>query len=326
MPNIYQTVAYHALRRPAAPAVVEGATRYTFAGFAQRVRRYAACLAALGVRRGDRVCVVLDNSADYLALFHATAIGGFILVPANVRLSPRELAWMVSHCRPNIVLHDTKNAPLADAARPEAPQAVEWLHIDTLNVDAASDRCADPLVERYGAVEDDDVALIIYTSGTTALPKGAMLTHGNLVWNAINFQLELGIDEKSRATLATPLFHIGGFGVLNGPVLYAGGCLSILPRFDPESIIAHLRDNPPTHLFLLSAMWVSLTDHPDFAALRFPGVAYVQTASSPLGEHRQALIRQAFPEAEFGWGFGMTESCVTTFKNRTTAEILDHPG
>lgn len=326
MPNIYQTAAYHALRRPDAIAVVEGERRYTFGAFTQRVRRYAACLAGLGVRRGDRVCAVLDNSADYLALFHATAVGGFILVPANVRLSPREFAWMVSHCAPNIVLYDTKNRALADAARADAPPTVAWLHMDELDVEGASDRCADPLTERYGAVEDTDVALIIYTSGTTALPKGAMLTHGNLVWNAINFQLELGIDETCRATLATPLFHIGGFGVLNGPVLYAGGCLSILPRFDPESIIAHLRERPPTHLFLLSAMWVSLTDHPDFPELRFPAVKYVQTASSPLGDHRQALIRRAFPEAEFGWGFGMTESCVTTFKNRTTAEILSHSG
>jgi fatty-acyl-CoA synthase len=114
--------------------------------------------------------------------------------------------------------------------------------------------------------------------------------------------------------------------VLNGPILNAGGRLSIMPRFEAELAIDMLKQSQPTHLFLLSAMWVALTARPEFAKLRFPEVRYVQTAASPLSAHQQATIREVFPNAEFGWGFGMTETCVTTVKNRYTEEILSHPG
>lgn len=325
MPNIYQSLTYQALRQPDAVAVIDGETTFTFPAFAEYVRKYAACLAQAGIQRGDRVFAMLENSADYLALYHATAITGFILVPVNVRLSAREVAWMVGHCEPKIVLYDPRNAESAEAVRADCDVNVQWIAIGDVPVDQSVPDF-DPQIAQSGSVEDDDVALIIYTSGTTSLPKGAMLRHAGLVWNSINYQIELGINKDCRAVLAAPLFHIGGYGVINGPILAAGGQLSMLSRFESEAIIAHLQTYTPTHLFLLSPMWVSLTDYPGFGELRFPDVRYVQTAAAPLAEYRQELIRKVFPNAEFGWGFGLTEACVTIFKNRTTAEILSHPG
>lgn len=325
MPNIYQSLTYHALRQPDAIAVVDGDKTFTFPAFAEYARRYAACLTQAGIQRGDRVFALLENSADYLALYHATALTGFILVPVNVRLSTREIAWMIGHGEPKIVLYDPRNAHSAEAVRAACGADVQWVAIEDLPI-AESIPDFDPQIVESGSVDDDDVALIIYTSGTTSLPKGAMLRHAGLVWNSINYQIELGINKDCRAVLAAPLFHIGGYGVINGPILAAGGQLSMLSRFESEAIISHLRTYTPTHLFLLSPMWVSLTDHPGFGDLRFPDVRYVQTAAAPLAEYRQELIRKVFPNAEFGWGFGLTEACVTIFKNRTTAEILSHPG
>lgn len=326
MPNFYQTAMFHAERFPDKIAVSDGERSLTFADLCKRARAQAAYLRGLGVGRGDRVALMLNNSVEYLALLHASAVGGFSLVPINTRYGVAELKFLLTDCTPRVVLYEPAFAKMVAEARESLSGAGPSHWLTELPADAPDDTSAGPVERRHGAVEDNEVALIMYTSGTTSTPKGAMLTHGNLAWNAINYILELGIDSNSRSLLATPLFHIGGFGVINGPILYAGGSLHILPRFDAEAVLNALQTSKPTHLFLLSAMWVSLTDYPAFAKLSMPFVSYVQTAAAPLGEWRQELIRKVFPGAEFGWGFGMTESCVTTIKNRYTDEILNHPG
>jgi acyl-CoA synthetase (AMP-forming)/AMP-acid ligase II len=323
MPNIYQSAMFNAERFPGKIAVSDAAARLDFSQFCQRARALAKYLEGLGASRGERVAIMGDNSIDYLALMHATAITGFILVPVNIRYSADELLYLIDDCEPKVLLIDASLPKISEAVACKLSGRVTVLH-------SLPESLPEPdlpaLTARFGNVEDDDVSLILYTSGTTSRPKGAMLTHGNLVWNAINYMVELGINEKARAILATPLFHVGGFGVVNGPVLYAGGSLHILPRFDPVSTMATLTEIQPTHLFLLSTMWVGLTDMEDFATHRIPSVSFVQTAAAPLGEWRQDQIRQVFHNAEFSWGFGQTESCVTTIKNRYTHEIMSHPG
>ncbi len=327
MPNIYQTAMFHALRRPHAIALSDSRSALTFGALCARARALSVHLQRLGVQRGDRVAVLAHNSVDYLALMHATALGGFSVVPVNTRYSAAEVVYLIHDCTPRVLVHDPEFSDIVGELHrllpPDAlPVCLEGFESDLPDTPVT----ANPVERRIGTARDDDVALIMYTSGTTATPKGAMLTHGNLVWNAMNYIVELGIDAQARCLMATPLFHIGGFGVLNGPILYAGGSLHLVPRFDAQVMVDALKTMAPTHVFLLSAMWVALTDHAAFAELRLPSVRYVQTAAAPLGEWRQALIRQVFPNAEFGWGFGMTESCVTTIKNRYTHEILDHPG
>lgn len=329
MPNIYQTAMFHARRRPNAVALSDDTRRLTFCQLGARARALAAWLESRGVRRNDRVAALLRNSIDYIALIHATAIGGFMVVPVNTRYSAHELAFLVGDCTPSLVIYEADFEPLVQEVREQLGEGslIRWEPGFPNSDDSASDVAdLDPVAHRFGCVEDDDVAMIVYTSGTTSSPKGAMLTHANLVWNAVNYLIELGIDAEARALLATPLFHIGGFGVLNGPVLYAGGSLHIVQQFEPRLVLETLRTIDPTHLFLLSTMWVGLTDTPEFESLRMPSVRYVQTAAAPLSVWRQEQIRRAFPNAEFGWGFGMTESCVTTIKNRYTHEILEHPG
>lgn len=317
---------FNAERHPDKVALADDVRSLSFGELCQRARGLAAYLSSLGVGRGDRIALLLDNSIDYLALLHASAVSGFCVVPVNTRYNVSELLFLLEDCAPKVVLYEPQYAAMATQAQARlAPgHPMQWL--DSLPDDLPDTQIMGPAQWRSGSVDDNDVALIMYTSGTTSSPKGAMLTHGNLAWNAINYMMELGINEGCKSLLATPLFHIGGFGVINGPILYAGGSLHILPRFDTATVIEALITTNPTHVFLLSAMWVGLTDNPDFAKLRLPLVSYVQTAAAPLGEWRQKLIQQVFPNAEFGWGFGMTETCVTTIKNRYTHEIEQRPG
>jgi len=323
--NIYQAAAFHGLRQPNKPALVDVNCSLNFSEFVERIQQVAAALQGMGIVRGDRVCVMMHNSIDQVALYHATALLGFILVPIYVRYDHSDLIHELSNCQPRIVIFAEEFSERIARVRAQLVTDVEsWIVLDDKTFVAEPN--FDYTTTRNGCVEPDDVALILYTSGTTSAPKGAMLTHGNLVWNSINYVIELEISRHSTAMLATPLFHIGGFGVLNGPVLYAGGTLYIVSKFEPRELLASLKQVQPTHLFLLSTMWVALTDLPEFDEATFENVTYVQTAASPLSDWRRQKIEKVFCNAEFGWGFGMTETCVTTIKNRTTAEITSHPG
>ncbi len=329
MPNIYQVAMFHAQRRPTTVAVQDGAYHLTYLQLGARARALAAWLASHGVRRGDRVAVVAENSVDYIALMHATAVGGFILVPVNTRYRAEELAFLVNDCSPTVVIYDHVFEDLVRGARTKvlSPGPLHWEAGFPKRVTGQlATQDLDVVESRSGQVEDDEIAMIIYTSGTTSAPKGAMLTHANVAWNAINHLIELGIDDTSRTLLVTPLFHIAGYGVLNGAVLYAGGTMHVVSKFDAQVVLDAIRIARPTHLFLLATMWVALTDHPAFASFSVPSVKYIQAAGATISTWRQNQIRRAFPGAEFGFGFGMTETCVTTIKNRFTQEIATHPG
>ena len=323
MPNVYQVAMFNAQRHPDKVAVSQGDAELSFAQLCARARALARHLANAGVEKGDRVAVMMSNSIDYLALFHATAVSGFILVPVNTRYSESELEHLITDCKPSVVVIESRFETVA-ARLKQRFNSIQWQEGFAACLPDLEIR--NPVVRKFGCVEDDDVSIIMYTSGTTSSPKGAMLTHGNISANAVNYIMELGITHEHSSLLATPLFHIGGFGVVNGPILYAGGTLHIVPLFEMEGVMDALTRHHPSHVFLLSAMWVSLTDNDRFADLDLNFAQFVQTAGAPLGQWRQELIRKVFPQAEFSGGFGMTESCVTTIKNRYTHEILDHPG
>ncbi len=171
MPNIYQTAMFHALRSPRSTALSDRHTAMDFAALCARARALTAHLQGLGVRRGDRVAVLMHNAIDYLALMHATAVGGFSLVPVNTRYSAAELAFLISDCTPRVLVHDAEFSPLvAELPRhltpDQLPVCLDHLASDLADVPAT----ADPVAWRTGCVEDGDVAIIMYTSGTTSTP------------------------------------------------------------------------------------------------------------------------------------------------------------
>ncbi|MBN9428521.1 MAG: acyl--CoA ligase [Burkholderiales bacterium] len=328
--NIYQTLGWQARRRPSSPALVDAERSLTFPALLDMVQSAALRLEDKGIRHGDRVVVLADNCIETIALLHATALLGFIMVPVNTRYSPAELQYVLGNAEPALVLYGPAYEALLGQATQDMPMA--RMPIGQIAEPVAAERLSSWRAalgfeaSAYGRVDGDDVAMLIYTSGTTSHPKGAMLTHGNLIWNSINYIMESELRAAHSAILATPLFHISGFGVMHGPLLHAGGTLYIVDRFSPQRILDALETFRPTHLFLVSAMWVQMTETPAFLAKRFEDVTFVSTAAGPLSAARQMAVRNAFPNAQFGWGYGMTESCVTTIKSQRTEEIEQHPG
>ncbi|MDG1081780.1 MAG: AMP-binding protein, partial [Porticoccaceae bacterium] len=200
----------------------EGKTS-TFGEFGQRIRKLAALLRAGGVCRGDRVGYIGLNHPAFLEALYACSCLGAIFVPLNFRLTGPEMRYITNDAGIHTMLADNGLRSLVDQERDNLvcqryisieDKAANWESLESLLQDSQ------PL-ELIEQVDADEVAFIMYTSGTTGLPKGAMLTHGNLFWNSAN--TAYGEDFMGTTTLTcAPLFHIGGLNVTTLPSLARG--------------------------------------------------------------------------------------------------------
>ena len=258
-------------------ALVEGATELTYEQFEQRTNQLARALLGLGVRRGDRVGVLLLNSVAFMEVVFATAKLGAIVVPINYRLRAPEVGYILADAGVDVFAYHPTLAGVARAALAEpgarvrhrllvaSPPGIQddaavdgELAYDDL-VDAAGDRVLGMDVDRR------DVHGIMYTSGTTGRPKGAMLTHANAMANARNaLLLPRGIRPTDVTVTAAPMFHIGGLGVHSLPFVYVGAKNVIVPTFDPPAFLAAMAEHRATLQFLVPAMWAALMRLPDF--------------------------------------------------------------
>jgi len=299
-----------AARRGADVALVDGAnqTRHTYAQLDARVDRLAGALHASGIRPGDRVALLAANSAAFFEIVFAVARCGAILVPINFRLSAQEIGYILTDSGAVLLLA----APPFEALAHEALQHAPAHHVgQTLS---AQDAALHDFAQRHAAqgfsgaqVTLDDLCMIMYTSGTTGQPKGTMLTHGNMLWNAINM---CGSPEgllRTDATLAVaPLFHIGAMGIFSLPLLYLGGKVVTVDHFDPRQTLALIRDERVTVQFLVPTMWAALRDCPDLDAFDASAIRWSMSGGSPCPMPLLDIFGQR------GWrlcdGYGLTET------------------
>jgi len=262
-------VAYHADHRPNSPALrcVEDGRVLSWAELDDRVGRLAALLSVLGVTKGDRVALIAENDPRvFEAQFAAMRIGA-LFVPLNWRLTTHELSEICLDCTPKVMLHDGGWAKTATDVADKASIPVrlawgsteggDWDGLDTAGYLAPT---SDPKL--------DDPIHILYTSGTTGRPKGALGTHGTLLWNSINTAHSTGYAKAGCNHLnQMPLFHAGGLNVMSNPILYFGGMVTTMTRFVPDQMVAAMADPtyPVTHLAAIPAMYQAIADQPNFA-------------------------------------------------------------
>jgi acyl-CoA synthetase (AMP-forming)/AMP-acid ligase II len=217
-----------ALRTPERAALAfEGAT-WCYSQMQQRIEQLAGRLHGLGVQRGDRVAFLGLNQPMFLFAMFATARLGGIFVPLNFRLTGPEVAINVGDAEASVLIADAQHRTLIDAVRADLVSVRHFLSEDAAPrwqpTDDGRQVATDPV-----RVEPDDVAMIMYTSGTTGRAKGAMLTHGNFWWNNANAMHNFDVLSTDVTLAAAPLFHIGGLNVDVGP-MDADGFLTICDR------------------------------------------------------------------------------------------------
>lgn len=277
-------VDYNARRYSDADALEDAdtGTTITWSELEQHVAATAGLLReAFGVRAGDRICVLADNSVWMFVIQFAAMRIGAIFVPLNWRLSPNELAALATDCGPVLVFHD---ATWADGAHALAA------HVGVRTVGFGSPTGADDLTALIGKADPvrdpglrmlADPTHILYTSGTTGIPKGVLITAENLAWQTLNIaEVDAVTGPGDRLLCPLPLFHAGGLNTLANPILMSGGCVGVLTRFDPAQCLALLGDpnRRYTHFGAVPTMYQLMTDLPAFAAADFAAVRHLQIA------------------------------------------------
>ena len=314
-------VARHARAIPDQAAIrFEGAS-ISWARLHQRVQRLAAALACRGVSQGDRIAILMTNRPEFVEAVLAANAAGAIAVPVNFRLAPAEAAYVLADSGARLVVTDALLAPLAAAASASLPQPPRIIvtGLDTAGAVAGAESY-EALLDRVTAappqvqIDERDVALIMYTSGTTGRPKGAMLTHLNLLMQAITaIRTSRLHDDDHVALLNVPLFHIAGIGTMP-PALMIGSTSVIMPTapFDAAATLDVIEAEGVTALFLVPAQWQVLCAHPD-ATRRTGSLRTISWGAAPATVTLLETMVATFPAAEIISVFGQTEmSPVTT--------------
>ena len=297
---------------PGRIALVEMATgkRYTYSELNSRASRMANYLReTLGVEKGDRVSILAHNSVFYVDLFYGLAKIGAILAPLNWRLQARELAYIVQDCTPKVLFCGPEFAELLPEIRGPASMA----RVVALEGAAIPDALAVTGVEKASAAEPerplleaDDTHCLLYTSGTTGRPKGAMIPHRQVLWNCINTVASWGIRESDVSPVFTPLFHAGGLFAFLTPILYIGGRILLFRGFEPEEVLRATEGERCTVILGVPTIYKMLLETPSFDRADFSSVRFFISGGAPLPV---PLVREwvARKGGVFRQGYGLTE-------------------
>jgi fatty-acyl-CoA synthase len=253
--------------------------------------RLAGAFRARGLARGDRVATLTGNSPEHVAVFFACAKAGLIIAPLSWRLAPAELAYQLEDAEPALFLVEDEYAELARASgRPFEQLAL------TSEGGAALD----------AEVGDDDPLLLVYTSGTTGRPKGALLTHANCFWTNLSFDLATGVSDGDVVLQILPQFHCGGWNVHALLAWWKGATVVLERAFDPARCLALIEEKRITTMMGVPANYLFMSQEPSFAGadLRSLRRAVVGGASMP-----EALLETwRLRGVEIVQGYGLTEA------------------
>lgn len=297
-------LAARALLTPGREAVVDGTTRLSYGQLWSRVTRAAGLLRELGVGRGDRVAVLALNRVEGIELFYATAELGAMLAPLNWRLAAAELDYQIGDAGVTALFVGPEQQTLAQQLRQDlgVRSRIAFGEEYTRRRDlAAPVSGSDSSRAAFG-----DPHLILYTSGTTGHPKGAVLTHANVFWNAVNVTIGFGLSERDTTVTVLPMFHSGGVGLFTVPTLTIGGRVIVLPKFDAAALLATVERERADLVFGVPAIWLELARDPAFTAARYPTLRALPSGGAPLPVALiETLAERGFTVLQ---GYGLTET------------------
>uniref|UniRef100_A0A942STX8 Long-chain-fatty-acid--CoA ligase n=2 Tax=Neobacillus citreus TaxID=2833578 RepID=A0A942STX8_9BACI len=307
-------------RFPNKIALVSNEVRITYEELHNRVNILAGWLQFKGIKKGDKVALLLFNRIEYAECLYALAKIGAVAVPINFRLQPAEIEYILTNSEAKMIVVDNKLVSTIEAIKNHLPNLEEMVVVDdnSLHNDSHypyNQIFANPYTPSLVELEDDDDFLICYTSGTTGKPKGAVLSHKNVYMNAMNYSLEFGLTKDEVQLITTPMFHIGGISAFSMVVLMGGRSI-FHDKFDPERVLETFDAEKITYSFMVPSMWNMLLEHPrsgefDVSSLR---VLCTAAASTPL-ELKKRLMKH-FPNAGVFDTYGQTETSpgTTTLK------------
>jgi long-chain acyl-CoA synthetase len=308
-----------ASERPEKPAILAGERIITYGALDQRAGRAAGALQAAGVRKGDRVALVLGNTPEFVEALHGAWRIGAIAAPLNVMLTPEEAGYVLADAEATVVVTDPTLLPTVLAVRDRIASLEHVLVTGGAPAPSGTVSYESALAGASASAPidlgEEDLALLSYTAGTTARPKGAMLTHGNLLANLEQMAKvpALAEAESDVVLLALPLFHIYALNVVLGITLREGATAVLVERFDPAATLELVERHRVTVLFgapPMFAAWLQAATQRDFD---LSSVRLAVSGAAPLpGEVLGAFRERLGVTIWEGYGLTETAPAVTT--------------
>ena len=311
--NLGEWIFKRALTYPQRPFIKEEDRVTTNRQFNARVNRTARALEALGVKKGERVAALMVNSGEFLEIFFACAKTGAMIVPINFKLALPEIQYIIKDAAPRALIYSDEFGEKAKQLK-AVPTALEhYLKHggDKFSGDASLSDFSTSFSEEEPVPEEEltlkDPLLIMYTSGTTGDPKGAVLSHENFLFGAIHSLIGYGIDHSCKSLVIAPLFHIGALAASVTPVIYAGGSL-VLKSFDnPSEVIELITAEKINYMFAVPVMFDMMAKTAAWETADFSHVNFFIAGGAPMPV---SLIRkyQEKKGIRFAQGYAMTET------------------
>ena len=297
------------------PAVVCGAERLTYGQLGERIDKFSSALMRLGVGRGDVVAYLSFNCHRLLEAYYAVPQIGAILLPINIRLTPPDIAYILNDAGASVVVIDRQ---LAGLLAPILPSLTAVKHIILMGGDPKADIplhgsdyealiANSPAQFSPPAIDEDDVAELFYTSGTTARPKGVMLTHRNLVSHAYSSLVCSKLNDSDVILHSIPLFHVNGWGTPH-TLTMVGGRHVMVPRFDSEHVLEVIEREGVTKMFMVPTMAVALMSAPSWRSRDLGSLHNVMLGGAATPPPLLKALDERFPDALVHCGYGLSET------------------
>lgn len=309
--NIGSLLTWSAWRHSDQVAIIAEEKQLTYRQFNEQANRMAHALRGLGVGEGDRVGILLMNCQEFLVSYFASAKIRSWAVTLNCRLSGGELAYIINDSAPRVLILGEDFLPIIDSIRRQINSVAHYvivgskmkppyLHFEDLLTKSSPEEPSIPAAF-------EDVQLIMYTSGTTGFPKGAMITHRHLIWNSLSACIYWGLAPEDITLTVAPMFHIAGLHNTTVAHLHVGAGVVLLKAFDPLQVLKMVARHRVTNFFMVPTMWKNLLGTPELSQLDLASLRFIFSGAAAM----PASIIQGLLEKvckRYYQGYGLTEA------------------
>jgi acyl-CoA synthetase (AMP-forming)/AMP-acid ligase II len=307
---------------PDRPAIIFEGKKYSFGDLSQRVNRLANVLLGSGVEKGDRVAILQVNCNQYVEAYYAVAKIGAIFVPLNFRAKQDELVHMLNHSESNVLFVGQRYLGMVNDMRPELPLVKHYISLDgkqegMLDYEELLASASDE--EVFTDIADEDITMLMYTAGTTGLPKGVPLIHNSFSVYLLENVTPADPEIEETNLLTMPLYHVAGIQAMLAAT-YGGRTLAMMRQFDVDEWLETVQREKANRAMLVPTMLKRVIDHPDFDKYDLSSLKVVTYGAAPMPFEVIKKAIDVLPGVNFINAFGQTETASTI----TTLSPEDH--
>jgi fatty-acyl-CoA synthase len=311
--NIGEWISKRAIIQPDKPFLTERNKIYSNQQFNERVNKTAHALGHLGITKGERVAILMSNCSEFLEIFFACAKTGAIMVPLNFRLAVPELVYILNDSGPSALIYSSEFSSKVQEIKAADLSLKRYMCLggealknDSVFLDYVNGFPeSEPLPEVN--IDLGDPLFIMYTSGTTGDPKGAVLTHQNILFGAIHSLLGYGVNRSYKSLVVAPLFHIGALAASVTPIVYAGGSIMISSFYSAAEVLNIICKEKINYMFAVPVMFQMMTEAEEWKDADLGHVHFFISGGAPIP---LPIIKKYQEEKNVGFvqGYALTET------------------